>query len=220
MGDEAGAEDRDRLLDALAELVEGALALGGGEGAPLFQVARLGAAFALDGEAGLVAGQVQQHEVGEQLAVEDRLEVELDVRGADQRRGVAQQPQCNPVAQDAPQPGVVAVQLLLHHRLRGAGLAVRGPVVQVHVPAERAESDVRRHLLREAQLPQQDARPSVALLLVLPGLQQVRPGPGRLAPDRLAALQAVALRARAGHLRIACECPAEQVGRAAGRRRS
>ena len=42
---------------------------------------------------------------------------------------------------------------------------------------------------------------------------EIRPGPGRLAPHRLAALQAVALRARAGHLRIAREDPAEQVGR-------
>jgi hypothetical protein len=36
VGDEAGAEDRDRLLDALAELVEDALALVGAGCAPLF----------------------------------------------------------------------------------------------------------------------------------------------------------------------------------------
>ena len=77
--EEPGAEDGDGLLDAVAELVECPLALLGGEAAPLLQVAGRGAAVALDREPGLVADQVEQHEVGEQLAVEDRLEVELDV---------------------------------------------------------------------------------------------------------------------------------------------
>ena len=210
--DEPGAEDGDRLLDALAELVEDPLALVGAGGAPLLQVARLGAAVALDREPGLVAGQVEEHEVGEQLAVEDRPQVELDVRRADQRRRVAQQPQGGAVAEQAPQPGVVGVQRLLHDRLRGAGLAVRGPVVQVDVPAERPERDVVRHVLAEAELAQQDADEPVPFLLVLPGLQQVRPGPGGLAADRLALLQAVGLRRCARHLWVAREHAVEQVG--------
>ena len=73
VGEEPGAEDGDGLLDAVAELVERPLALLGGEAAPLLQAAGRGAAVALDREPGLVAGQVEQHEVGEQLAVEDRL---------------------------------------------------------------------------------------------------------------------------------------------------
>ena len=93
VGEEPGAEDGDGLLDAVAELIERPLALLRGEPAPLLQVAGRGAAVALDREPGLVAGQVEEHEVGEQFPVEDRLEVELDVGGADQRGGVAQQPQ-------------------------------------------------------------------------------------------------------------------------------
>ena len=143
--------------------------------APLFQVARCGAAVALDREPGLVADQVEQHEVGEQLAVEDRLQVELDVGGADQRGRVAQQPQRGAVGQDRPQLGVVAVEQFLQHGLRGAGVDVRGLVVQVGAPAEQVERDVpglvadrealaldleaARGQVVEAELAQQDAQP-------------------------------------------------------------
>ena len=142
MGQEPGAEDGDRLLDAVAQLVERPLALVGGEAAPLLQVAGRRAAVALDREPGLVADQVEQHEVGEQLAVEDRLQVELDVGGADQRGRVAQQPQRRAVGQDRPQVGVVAVEQFLEHGLRGAGGDVRGLVVQVGAPAEQVDRDV------------------------------------------------------------------------------
>ena len=125
-----------------AQLVQRPLALVGGEAAPLFQVAGCGAAVALDGEPGLVADQVEQHEVGEQLAVEDRLQVELDVGGAGQRGRVAQHPQRGAVGQDRPQVGVVAVEQFLEHGLRGAGGDLRGLVVQVGAPAEQVDRDV------------------------------------------------------------------------------
>ena len=175
MGQEPGAEDGDGLLDAVAELIERPLALLDGEAAPLFQVAGLGAAVGLDREPGLVAGQVEQHEVGEQFPVEDRLQVELDVGGADQRGRVAQQPQRGAVGQDRPQVGVVAVEQFLEHGLRGAGGDVRGLVVQVGGPAEQVDGHVpgpvadREALalqleaapghLVEAELAQQDAQP-------------------------------------------------------------
>ena len=175
VGEEPGAEDGDGLLDAVAELIERPLALLRGEPAPLLQVAGRGAAVALDREPGLVAGQVEQHEVGEQLAVEDRLEVELDVGGADERGRVAQQPQRGAVGQDRPQVGVVAVEEFLEHGLRRAGGDVRGLVVQVGGPAEQVDRHVpgpvadREALalqleaapghLVEAELAQEDAQP-------------------------------------------------------------
>ena len=142
MGEEPGAEDGDGLLDAVAELIECPLALLGGESAPLLQVAGRGAAVVLDREAGLVAGQVEKHEVGEQFPVEDRLKVELDVGGADQRGRVAQQPQRRAVGQDRPQIGVVAVEEFLEHGLRRAGRDMRRLVVQVGGPAEQVDGHV------------------------------------------------------------------------------
>ena len=78
----------------------------------------------------------------------------------------------------------------------------------------------------ESEFAQQNAQPPLAgdpgrggrvvtgypLLEVLPDLEQVEPGPGGLAPHRLAALQAVGLRAGSRYLRVAGEYPAEQVG--------
>ena len=121
MGQEPGAEDRDGLLDPVAKLVERSLALLGGEAAPLLQVAGGRAAVPVGREPGLVADQVEQDEVGEQLAVEDGRQVELDVGRADQGGGVAQQPQHRAVGKDRPQVGVVAVEQFLDHRLRSAG---------------------------------------------------------------------------------------------------
>ena len=74
VGEEATAECLDRLLDALAESVERAGAVLAGGAGPAFEPALLGA-VGLD--AGLVADEPQQHEVGVDLAGEHRLEVEL-----------------------------------------------------------------------------------------------------------------------------------------------
>jgi len=65
-----------------------------------------------------VAQAEQQQEVGEQVAVEDGFQVELDVGGADQRRRIPKQPQCQAIAQDCPLVGVRAIEQFLHHRLR------------------------------------------------------------------------------------------------------
>ena len=242
VGQEPGAEDGDGLLDAVAELVERPLALVRGEAAPLFQVAGCGAAVALDREAGLVADQVEQHEVGEQLAVEDRLQVELDVGGADQRGRVAQQPQRGAVGQDRPQVGVVPVEQFLQHGLRGAGADVRGLVVQVGAPAEQVDgtcpawwltgkllpsisklpavmwwkpssrSRMRSHRSRVTLAEVAASSPATRCLTSCQISSRYEPGPGGLAAHRLAALQAVGLRAGSGYLRVAGEYPAEQVG--------
>ena len=90
-----------------------------------------------------MADQVQQHEVGEQLAVEDRGQVELDVGRTDQRGRVAQQAERVAVGQDPPQTRVVPVQQLLQHGLRGASGDVRCPVIQVGVPAQQVDGYVR-----------------------------------------------------------------------------
>ena len=78
-------------------------------------------------DAGLVEQQVEQGELGEELAVEHRLEVELDVGLAGEGGGVAQQPQDPAVGQDRPQVLVGAVEQLLHHRVRGAPAAPATP---------------------------------------------------------------------------------------------
>ena len=85
VGEEAGAEGSDRLDHPVAQLVErprpgldrlGSPALEPAGGGALLGVAHL--------EPGLVADAVEQQEVGEQVAVEDRLEIELDIGGPDQ----------------------------------------------------------------------------------------------------------------------------------------
>ena len=158
VGDEPGAEDRDGLLHAAAELFESTLALLGGEPAPLFQVTGLRATVIVGGEPGLVAYQVEQDEVGEQLSIEDRLEVELDVRRADQGSGVAQQPQRGAVGKDRPEAGVVAVQQFLHHGLWCPGGHFRRFVVQVGAPAEQVHRHVPGPVTdREASAVQVDA---------------------------------------------------------------
>ena len=112
--EEAGAQDGDGLLHPLAQLVQGAGAGGDGFGAPLLQPAR-GRGLALGHlETGGVQQPVQQYELVEQLTVEDRLQVELDVGGRGQCTGVAQQPQLSSVGHHGPQVVRGAVQRLLH----------------------------------------------------------------------------------------------------------
>ena len=70
------AEGVEGAFDAVAQRVEGARALFLGEVAPLLEQAVLGL-VGLD--AALVQGEVEQHEVGVDLAVEHGFEVELEV---------------------------------------------------------------------------------------------------------------------------------------------
>ena len=134
------------LLHAAAQKGERSRAGRDGGGAPRLQPAvRRGAPSLAHLDAGLVEQQVEQHEVGEDLAVEHRLEVELDVGLTREGRGVAQQPQRPPVGHEGPQVVVGAVEQLLDHGvgcpLGGAGDAL-GALVEVDAPAQ--EVDRRR----------------------------------------------------------------------------
>src|SRR5690606_2770387 len=110
VGDDAFAESDDGGLDTVAELVEGSGAGGSGFGSPGFEEALLGR-VAL--ETGAVAHQPQDDEVAEPFAAEEGFEVELDVSLPGERGVVAQQAEGEPVADDAPQVGVGAVEKLL-----------------------------------------------------------------------------------------------------------
>ncbi len=76
---------------------------------------------------------VQQHELAEQLAVEDGFQVEVDVGGRSEGRGVAQQTYAAAVGEDRPEVGLGAVEAVLDHGLRG-DLAGGRALVQVLVP--------------------------------------------------------------------------------------
>ena len=121
MRQESAAEGRDGGLDAAAELVEGAGAFGAGGGEPAFQPAVVPPARG-GLEAGLVGEHPEEDEVGVDLALEEGLEVELDVGLAGEADVVAQEAQDAAVAHDPPEPGVVAVQEFLDEGVRaGAG---------------------------------------------------------------------------------------------------
>jgi hypothetical protein len=95
-------------------------------------------------DAGLVAQPPQQCEVGVDLAVEHRLEVELDERLPGQADVVPQDAELQAVADEAPQVGLGAVQELLHQAVR-AGFLAPGrldPLVQVLAEADEVDRAV------------------------------------------------------------------------------
>ena len=90
-------------LDAVAQLVEGAGAL---LGAPLRSTSPASTRCGSVGfDAGLVAEQPEQGEVGVDLAVDHRLEVELDVRLAGEAGVVAQDAELQAVGRRSPTGG-------------------------------------------------------------------------------------------------------------------
>jgi hypothetical protein len=146
MGEEAGAEHLQRRGDLTPKRRQrpGAGVFRVGAPAlqpPVFDTARLPVRPRQPLQPGLVADQEQQDEVAEQVTVEDRLQVELDVGLPDEGSGVAQQPQGAPVRQHRPEVVRAAVEQLLDHRLRrpgrtggpaGAKVQVDSPTQQVH----------------------------------------------------------------------------------------
>jgi len=86
----------------------------------------------------------EQQPVGVQLAVEDRFQVELHIRGASKRGGVAEEPQPQPVREDGPQVVIAAIQQFLHHGLRGPCRAGHAGVaaVEVHARPQQVHRDV------------------------------------------------------------------------------
>ena len=100
-------------------------------------------AFGLD--AGLVADEPEEDEVGVDLAGEHRLEVELDVRLAGERDVVAQHAEHESVGDDAPQPLGGAVEQLLHEAvwaLAGSALDAGGAGVDLDAAADEVDRRV------------------------------------------------------------------------------
>ena len=142
VGEEAAAERLDRLLDALAERVERAGAVLPAALRPPLEPALLGP-VGLD--AGLVADEPQQREVGVDLAGEHRLEVELHVRLAGERDVVAEHAEHEPVGDDPPQPLGGAVEQLLHEAVRalaGGSLDAGGAGVEPDAAADEVDRGV------------------------------------------------------------------------------
>ena len=118
MPDEPLPQDLERLLDALLEIAECARALLLGNLGPLLEPAGLGPIALARRKARGVRHEPQQHEVREHLAVEHRLEIELEVRLPRDRLAVAQDAKPQAVRQDRPQVRIAAVQEVLHQPVR------------------------------------------------------------------------------------------------------
>ncbi len=139
---EPGAKGLQRLLNPLTQQCQRPHPLAHRGGAPALQPAVRRPTPVGHLHPRLVTQQEQRDEVGEHLAVEHRLKVELDVRLSGQRCRVPQQPQHPAVAQHRPQVGVGAVQQLLHHRVRRPlrrPRHSRRPAVQLHPPAQQVD---------------------------------------------------------------------------------
>ena len=102
MPEEAGAEVGDRVRHAVAELIQGTRPGLDRLDPPLLQPAGRRRGAVRDLETGDVQKPVEQDELVEQLPVEHRLQVDLDERGARQRRGVPEQPELPAVGQRRP----------------------------------------------------------------------------------------------------------------------
>src|SRR5206468_1899949 len=121
--EEAGAELLDREAYALADVVEETRTEADRGVPPHLQPAHpLGGALR-HLETGGVQEPVQKNELAEQLAVEDRFQIEFDVRRGGKGVGVAQQAKLAAVGEQRPQVGFGAVQRFLEERLgcRSAG---------------------------------------------------------------------------------------------------
>ncbi len=136
---EARAEGCQGLLDSVAVVLQGACARLDGRRAPGLQPAGGRRRPLRHLEPRGVQQPVQQHELAEQLAVEDRLKVELDVRRRGERAGVPEQADLAAVREGAPKVGLGSVQAFLEHRLRRDRARAAGPLVQVGVPGRLVE---------------------------------------------------------------------------------
>ena len=139
MGEEAAPEVLDGLLHALAQGLQGARALLPPQARPALQPALLGP---LRLHAALVAEHPEHREVGVELALEDRLQVDLHVGLPGQAPVVPEDAQEAAVGDESPQVLVGAVQKLLHQAvracLRRSGHAARAPV-QLHPGAHEVD---------------------------------------------------------------------------------
>ncbi|HWQ34037.1 MAG TPA: hypothetical protein VNQ79_14400 [Blastocatellia bacterium] len=116
--EEAASERFDRLFDAAAQGFERARALFLGGLRPLLQPARFDSFAFAHLNARLVAEEPQQREVGVQLAVHHRFEVEFDIGLPRQADVVAQDAQLQSVRDEAPQVRFRTVEQFLHHSVR------------------------------------------------------------------------------------------------------
>ncbi len=143
-GEEATAEDAQRVGDTEPQGGQRAGAAGGAFLAPAFQPAGRGGRgrVRLRLDAAGVANLPEQREVGEHLAVEHALQIELDVGLADEGRGVPQQPQRKAVGDQAPQMILGPVEQLLEQGVRGLfrrAAHIWGAAVQRHAGAEQVD---------------------------------------------------------------------------------
>ena len=137
--EEAFAEGADGFFDAVAEAVEHADAALFGLGGPAFEPAGLGWG-ALD--AGLVAEEPEELEVGILAAFEHGEEVELDVGLAGEGDVVAQDAEVEAVGDEGPEVVIGAVEELLHHGVRaflGGALGSGGALVDADACAEEVD---------------------------------------------------------------------------------
>ena len=142
MGQEAAAQTADRQLHAELQAVPQPHALALPLLGPALQPA-LSRSLCLD--AGLVAEQPEQHEVGVQLAVHHRLQVELHVGLPGQGGVVAQQSQHPAIGDDPPEVVVGAIEQLLHQAVRagtGGTLDAGAAAVQRDVAADQMDRRV------------------------------------------------------------------------------
>ena len=135
---EALAERRESLLDTGAEVVQRADARTRARAGTTSRATR-SSGCSPSRQAALVAEHVQQREVGEALALEERLEVNAEVALPGEAVMVAQEPQLAAVRDQAPQVVVGPIQEVLDQAMRahpcGAGHLL-GAVVQRHACAE------------------------------------------------------------------------------------
>src|SRR5579875_1450640 len=81
-----------------------------------------------------MANAIEEGELIEAIAVENALEIELQVCGSRRARRVPQQAQQHAICDYAPQVSFAVVQVFLHQRLR-AKAASRRPAVEVAAQA-------------------------------------------------------------------------------------
>ncbi|WP_233225172.1 hypothetical protein [Nocardia sp. MDA0666] len=143
MPEESGAQRGDRLGHTVAQLVQGPSSGCDRVEPPSLEPAAGRGGAVGDREAGDVQQPIQQDELAEQLAVEDRLQIELDIGRGGQGARVAQQPQLAPVGDQRPQVRLGAVETFLHQRLRWDGTGAAGALVEPVLPRDHVD----RHMI-------------------------------------------------------------------------
>ena len=84
---------------------------------------------------------IEQQELGVKVAFEDSVEVELEVSGARESSGVAQQAKFGTVGEDAPEVGILAIEEFLQHCLRSARRSCDARVTSVKARAGSEKMD-------------------------------------------------------------------------------